>query len=115
MLTESLDQPLSDGCSTLHDLIGPQHPGGAKPKPLKSSWSMNELFQARRREDKLVFFLDVGDNTVGQAKTLQAAYKFCVDLEKHGQIATIRPYTITEETLQEDSILRKFKAQQGLL
>jgi hypothetical protein len=96
-----------------HDFIGPQHPGGAKPRPLTSSWAMNERFPAPPRATKYVFFLDHGDVTVAQANSLEDAYACCVDLQKHGIRASIRPYAITEETLQEDTSFRKYKAQQG--
>jgi len=109
----SLDDKLEGG-GTRHDIIGFKCPGGAKPRPLKSSWAMHDRTPPPPRKEKYIFYVDNGDVTVSSADCLEAAYACCVDLAKHGIKASIRPYKITEESLQEDERFKRWKSQHSL-
>jgi hypothetical protein len=110
--TESLDSPLDSG-GTLHDLIGPKHPGGAKPRPLTSSWCLHDRTPPPSRPSRWVFYIDDARTTLAQAATLEDAYRCLLDLG-NGPDLTIRPYLITEESLQTEERHRRYKSQHSL-
>jgi len=109
---ESLDKNLEGG-GTLHDFVGFKCPGGAKPKPLKSSWHLHDRVPPPARKERHIFFIDRGNITVARAETLEQAYACILDLG-NGRDLSIRPYTITEESLQEDERFKRWKSQHSL-
>jgi len=89
--------------------------GGQRPRPLTSSWCLNERFPAPVKPAQHIFFLDElsSGNTVARAYTLQTAYDCLLRLDAEGIKTCIRPETIDEESRQRDSSLRKWKSQMG--
>ena len=115
MFTASLDQPIADG-TNLHDLVGPQHPGGACPRPLTSSWMMNERQVAPPRIPKMIFYLDALDGTtVAQARTLALAYECQRRLRGEGLRVIVRPFCIDDDSYEAERVVHKFKSQHGML
>ena len=73
MFTASLDQEF-DGGGNLHDIVAPKHPGGKKPLPLTSSWTMNERLPVPPRPTVIKYFIDErGGDTVAKTATIWQA------------------------------------------
>lgn len=90
-------------------------PGGQKPRPLKTSWNMDDRRHAAPPVKPVtVFYLDTTAGiTVGKCSTLKAAYAMQQDQKKQGVRLIVRPYTINEESLAEDREKRKLDSQYG--
>lgn len=72
----------------------------------KTNWP--QLPEAKRRKPRTRFFVDIGDDTVGEGKTHQLAKELALTLG-----GVVRPYTITEESLVKESTARRQRIQYG--
>lgn len=105
-----------------HDFIGEtenmlcKSPGGRKPAPLKSSWHLHDRFPPPQKKPEFWFAIDdlITTETLCLTKDLETAWMACEKvLHETGRRAVIRPFVIDEESLQQDTEFRKWKAQMG--
>lgn len=95
------------------------HPGGHKPRRVKSSWGINERTPPPPRPTKYLFMLDEilpdksTGNTIARAFSLEDAYACMTALKKENIRTVIRPVTIDEKFLQAETSHRKWLAQHG--
>ena len=93
----------------------PGHPGGRRPEPLKTTWMMREREVPPPRKTVHVFYLDEisSGTTVAQAADIESAVECMTKLAEHNILTYIRPFTICEESYEEDKLTRRWKAQIG--
>ena len=108
----SLDENFEDGGS-LHDVVGPSEPGGRKPKPLKSSWHLNERFPAPPRPDVVRYYIDTrGGDTITYADSIELAMECIASLGDPTLV--LRPYVVTEDSLRADEEYSRQQRHLGL-
>lgn len=101
-----------DGGGNLHDVAAPSHPGGKKPKPLKSAWNMNERYPQPPRPEKIRYYVDHrGGDTITYADTVELAMEAIKDLGDPTLV--LRPYIMSEETLTADEEYQRQQRQLG--
>ena len=101
----------------LYDKRGENDPydrTGKSPLPLRSSWNMHERAPLPPRPEKLIYYLDdMSGNSISQYNTLPDAERARKEFHRCGHKVVIRPFVISEESLQDDTSYRKWKSQHG--
>jgi hypothetical protein len=101
----------------LYDKRGENDPydrTGKRPLPLRSSWNMHERAPLPPRPEKIVYYLDdMSGNSISQYNTLPDAERARKEFRRCGHKVIIRPFVISEESLQDDTSYRKWKSQHG--
>ncbi len=80
------------------------HPGGRKPKALKSSWMMRDRQIPPDRKTSTVFFLDCMETseTIGRTATIELAFLEMDRLKAIGKPVVIRPETMDEKYISNE-------------